>query len=58
MKDCDDNNSSEPNGFNFAFVKEFWYLLKNEIRIMFHQFHANEVVPKSLLAYFVALIKN
>jgi hypothetical protein len=30
--------------------------MKNEVRIMFDQFHANEVVPKSILSYFVALI--
>lgn len=52
----DGNKSSGPDGFNFPFIKEFWYLLKNEMRILFDQFHANEVVPKSLLAYFVTLI--
>ena len=31
-------------------------MIKGEVRIMFDQFHANEVLPKSLLAYFVALI--
>jgi hypothetical protein len=56
VKECDGDKSPGPDGFNFAFIKEFWYLLKHEIRIMFDQFHANEVVPKSLLAYFVALI--
>ena len=38
------------------FVKEFWYLLKNEVQILFDQFHANEVVLKTLLAYLVTLI--
>ena len=37
-------------------MKEFWGLLKHEVRIMFDQFHANGVLPKSMLAYFVALI--
>ncbi|XP_024630578.1 uncharacterized protein [Medicago truncatula] len=29
---------------------------KDEVRIIFDQFHANEMLPKSMLAYFVALI--
>lgn len=30
--------------------------MKNEVMIFFYQFHGNEVLPKSLLAYFVTLI--
>ena len=56
VKECDGNKSSGPDDFNFAFIKESWYLLKNEIRIMFDQFHANEVVSRGLLAYFMVLI--
>jgi len=56
VKESDGNKSPGPDGFNFAFIKEFWYILKDEVRIMFDQFHANEVVPKSLLSYFVTLI--
>jgi hypothetical protein len=44
--------------FNFAFIKEFWYFLKDEVRIMFDQFHANEVVLKFFLAYFVTHPKD
>jgi len=50
------NKSLGPDGFNFAFIKAFWYLLKGNIRLMFDQFHGNEVLPKSFLSYFVALI--
>jgi len=56
VKDSDGSKSPGPDGFNFAFIKEFWYLLKGEVRIMFDQFHANEVIPRGLLSYFVALI--
>ena len=56
VKDSDGNKSLGPNGFNFAFVKEFWYLMKDEVRIMFDEFHANEVLPKCMLAFFVTLI--
>ena len=56
VKASDGNKSSGPNSFNFAFSKEFWYLLKHEVRIMFDQFYANEKLPKSFLSYFVTLI--
>jgi len=56
VKESDGNKSSGPDGFNFAFIKRFWYLMNNEVRIMFDQFHAIKVIPKSLLSYFVALI--
>ncbi|CAJ2635167.1 unnamed protein product [Trifolium pratense] len=52
----DGNKSPGPDGFNFAFVKKFWELLKGDIRIMFDQFHGNACLPKSLLSYFVTLI--
>lgn len=25
VKECDGDKSSAPGGFNFAFIKEFWY---------------------------------
>jgi hypothetical protein len=49
VKDSDGGKS--PDGYNFAFVKECWYLIKDEVRIMFDQFHANEVLPKCMLAF-------
>ena len=58
VMDSDGNKSPGPDGFNFAFVKEFWFLIKEEVRIMFDQFHGNEVIPKGMLAYFVALISK
>jgi hypothetical protein len=56
LEECDGDKSPGPDGFNFAFIKKFWYLIKNEVRIMFDQFHGNENLPKPMLAYFVALI--
>ncbi|GAU24549.1 hypothetical protein TSUD_148900 [Trifolium subterraneum] len=54
---CSDGNKSPgPDGFNFAFLKNFWELLRGDIRSMFDQFHGNSCLPKSLLSYFVALI--
>ncbi|MCI17629.1 LINE-1 reverse transcriptase like, partial [Trifolium medium] len=56
VKECDGNKSPGPDGFNFAFVKALWNLIKGEIRIMFDQFHGIASLPKSFSSYFVALI--
>jgi len=56
VSESDGNKSPGPDGFDFAFLKEFWYLVKNEVRILFDQFHGNEVLPKNFLSYFVTLI--
>jgi hypothetical protein len=29
------NKSSGSDGFNFAFFRKFWYLVKNDVRILF-----------------------
>jgi hypothetical protein len=54
--ESDENKSPGPEGFNFAFIKSYWYLLKADIRILFDQFHGIGKLPKSVLSYFVALI--
>jgi hypothetical protein len=56
VKDCDGNKSPGPDGFNFAFVKKMWHVIKGEVRIMLDQFHGIAFLPKSLTSYFVALI--
>jgi hypothetical protein len=56
VRHSDGNKSPGPDGFNFAFVKKFWELLKGDIRMMFDQFHSNASLPNSLLSYFVTLI--
>jgi len=47
IKSNDGSKSLGSDDFNFAFFKEFWYLLKHEVRIMFDQFHANEKIPRA-----------
>jgi hypothetical protein len=56
VKASDGNKSPGPDGFNFAFVKKFWRLMKGEVRIMFDQFHGNATLPKGMLSYFITLI--
>ncbi|KAK2413305.1 hypothetical protein QL285_036031 [Trifolium repens] len=56
VKECDGNKSPGPDGFNFAFVKEFWGLMRGEVRILFDQFHGNASLPQGILSYFLTLI--
>ncbi|WJX68716.1 hypothetical protein P8452_53059 [Trifolium repens] len=56
VRDCDGSKSPEPDGFNFAFIKEFWDLMKYEIGVMFDQFHGNACLPKGIMSYFLTLI--
>jgi hypothetical protein len=56
VRSMDGSKCPGPDGFNFMFIKEFWWLLKNDIRILFDQFHGNECIPRCLLAYFLTLV--
>jgi len=58
IKVRDGNKRRAPNGYNFVFLKEFKYLLKDEVMNMFDQSHVDEVLSKGMLAYFVALIQK
>lgn len=53
---CDGNNSPGLDGFNFAFIKAFWPLIKEEVGVLFDQFYVNGTLPKSFSYYFLALI--
>jgi hypothetical protein len=39
VMESDGNKSPGSDGFNFAFIKAMWNLIKGEIRILFDQFH-------------------
>ncbi|GAU26515.1 hypothetical protein TSUD_361480 [Trifolium subterraneum] len=56
VKKSDGNKSPDLDGFNFAFIKSCWNLMKGEVRIMFDQFHGNASLPKCLMSYFITLI--
>jgi len=56
VQESDGDKSPGPDGFNFAFFKHFWYLVKSERRIFFDQFHGNRALPRGLFSYFVVLI--
>jgi hypothetical protein len=56
VKASDGTKCPGPDGFNFAFIKKFWGLLRNDVRILFDQFHANECIPQCLMTYFLTLV--
>ncbi|KAK2397838.1 hypothetical protein QL285_059374 [Trifolium repens] len=56
VRECDGAKSPGPDGFNFAFIKEFWDLLKGDVHIMFDQFHGNSRLPKGMSSFFLTLI--
>jgi hypothetical protein len=58
VSSCDGSKSPGPDGFTFAFIKEFWDLLKVDVRILFDQSHGNACLPKGMCSYFLALIPS
>ncbi|GAU37373.1 hypothetical protein TSUD_22470 [Trifolium subterraneum] len=50
----DGNKSPGPDGFNFAFFKSFWDLLKNEVGVMFDQFFVSVDLPPKLVSKVLA----
>ncbi|MCH82649.1 cysteine-rich receptor-like protein kinase, partial [Trifolium medium] len=52
----DGDKSSGPDGFNFAFFKRFWGLLKCEVGVLFDQFFVTTDLPRSFSSYFITLI--
>nr|KYP49017.1 hypothetical protein KK1_029319 [Cajanus cajan] len=56
IKESDGDKSPGTDGFNFAFLKRFWPLMKVDVMDLLAEFHTNLKVPKALLSYFVALV--
>ncbi|WJX38360.1 hypothetical protein P8452_26031 [Trifolium repens] len=60
IKDCivnsDGNKSPGPDGFNFEFYKGCWEVVKEDLKRLFSEFHANAKLPRGLLSYFITLI--
>jgi hypothetical protein len=52
----DGSKSPGPDGFNFAFIKEFWEMFKGDVRTLFDQFHGNSCLPHGMCSYFLTLI--
>jgi hypothetical protein len=55
VKDCEGSKCPGPDGFNFAFIKEFWDLMKHEVRIFFNQFHGIDGIPNCVCPFSLRL---
>lgn len=53
---CDSSKSPGPDGFNFAFVKEFWEILKPNIMRFMQEFHIHGRFVKGFNPTFIVLI--
>lgn len=51
---CDSNKSPGPNGFNFAFFKDNWEMLKDEVMLMMNEFHCHGKIVRG--SSFIVLI--
>lgn len=56
MWDCEGDSRPGPDGFNFAFLKNFWDLIKSKVCCFVQEFHANSKLPKGFRSSFVLLI--
>ncbi|XP_057418699.1 uncharacterized protein LOC130712900 [Lotus japonicus] len=56
--DCEGDKSLSPDGFNFKFIKSFWYLLQQDVKILMDDFHANGVWPRGCNASFLAVVSK
>lgn len=56
IKNCDENKSPGPDGFNFNFFKHFWSVIKEDVCKFFEEFHANGKLVRILNASFISLI--
>lgn len=52
----DGNKSPGSDGFNFKFIQEFWYILKEEVWEMVNEYFGTRRIPKGFTTYFVVLI--
>lgn len=56
VKECSSFKAPGPDGFNFAFVKKAWGIIKPKVLEFFQDFHHNGKLTKGINSTFVALI--
>ena len=54
--DCGDDRAPGPDGFSFAFIKYFWYLIEPKITRLVAEFFHSSHFPKGCISSFIALI--
>jgi hypothetical protein len=53
---CDSNKAPGPDGYNFAFLKRFWSLIRDDVVKLMSEFHEIASLPKGFTAAFVTLV--
>lgn len=56
IKSCDGNRAPGPDGFNLAFFKHFWPVIKEDVIRFFAEFHETGRLVRGLNAAFICLI--
>lgn len=54
--DCGSDKSPGPDGFTFAFYKEFWNTIKDDVVSFVHHFYATGLLPRGCNNSFITLI--
>lgn len=54
--ECDSSKSPGPNGFNMCFFKACWFIIKNDLMRVVHEFHSNGRLVKGSNSSFIVLI--
>jgi len=44
--DCRNLKSPSPDGYNFKFIKSFWYLFKDDVMRFLQEYHDHGVFPR------------
>jgi hypothetical protein len=52
------DKATSPGGYSMAFIQACWFVLKEDIMKIFHEFHASGKFKRSLNATFHTLIPN
>nr|GEV37262.1 RNA-directed DNA polymerase, eukaryota, reverse transcriptase zinc-binding domain protein [Tanacetum cinerariifolium] len=54
--DCGSDKSPGPDGFTFAFYKEFWKVVKSDVLAIVHHFFSTGILPRGCNTSFITLI--
>nr|GEY55029.1 putative RNA-directed DNA polymerase, eukaryota, reverse transcriptase zinc-binding domain protein [Tanacetum cinerariifolium] len=54
--DCGSDKSSGPDGFTFAFFKDFWNVIKSDVMKFVHHFFNKGILPRGCNTSFITLI--
>lgn len=56
MWSCGSDKAPDPNGYNFSFIKSYWFLFKNYIFAVVKEFFDRFMIPSGCNSSFITLI--